>query len=279
MAQRVAGALVVFARREGQTVVALVRQRTTYAFRDFMFVRYGSAREAADLVRRMTAGEVSVLLVQDYFAALAYLCAESRSRAWGRRAALKIQHAEKQFAAVMGSPEVAAAVRAPGGRAPPLTVPRGRLRREETALAAAEREWAEETGCRCEVRAVPCFRDDAETAGGVTYVTKYFCAVADRAAPIGVRSLAQLCEIGEALWVPVGALEGADPRQAKIVRAFHSWVKKRGLLQRPGAVDSVHPGGDAAPGGGLAPALRRECRLERRRGAPPRQEGEDYDRD
>lgn len=230
---RASGALIVFARRsDGQPVVALVRQRTTYAFRDFMFVRYSSPAEAADLVRGMTPAEISVLLINDYYAALAYLCAESRGRAWERRVALKIQRAERQFDAVLRAPEVRAALRTPGGGAAPLfTVPRGRLKREETALHAAQREWAEETGGGAvPYTVVPCFRDDSLTVRGTTYTTQYYCAVADYAAPIGVNNLKQLCEIAESAWVPMSALHCADLRQTKIIRSFYSWVKNRRLL-------------------------------------------------
>lgn len=252
---RVSAGLAVFARDGDAVVVALVRPRTTYAFRNFVFGAQGVSPAA--LARGVTPAEAAVLLLRDYYAALAYLCAESRAAAQARSGSLVVQRAAARFAAAMAQPEVMAALGSPQPRAMPFSVPKGRLQRGEQSLSAALREWQEETGARLyepyvsrgervglassavaplgNLRLQPCRKTDEFPSdpglGPSDHRVDYHCAVMDSPVPVGVETARQLCEIAEVRWVPVAELAGlVEPRQLKVLRGFREWLRNRRLV-------------------------------------------------
>jgi 8-oxo-dGTP pyrophosphatase MutT (NUDIX family) len=241
---RTSAALAVFARRpsggqRGEVVVALVRHRTTFAFRDLVFGRWVKEADAAALAARVTPEEATVLLLRDYVTALAFMYAESRAESEARMEGVVIRQAAARFRILVGHASVVAALGAPRGRIT-FGVPRGRPRRTETAPAAAAREWREETGAaRAEFSFRACERtlESSREIPPASFRIHYHCAVAAGPPPsVGVVTRQQLCEIAEVLWASMADLDRmlqlglVDPGEAHVLRGFRQHLRNARAL-------------------------------------------------
>lgn len=234
---QVSAGLVVFSRNEaGAMVVALVRQRCSYAMRDIIFGRWNTAEYLAQLAAAVTPEEATVLLLADYASALGYATIKSRKGVEAKLAMGNPRYAavERRFNEHICSDRVVSALKtAPFGRKP-WSIPRGRPRAGETLLECAYREFGEETGLE-NLSALSihrgCSRSNEFVIANGNYRITYHCATLQGTPPLAVRATKQLCEIAETGWATMAEMrEKIEPRQIETVCAFAKYVRKRKLI-------------------------------------------------